>query len=112
MHRQLLRQEPEVIAVIAKNESVFKRWQRENDFYDTPNIKWRYIKGKYSIIGIRFTMLFLIDDWYRCINAGKLVELVHRIMDRDVGRMRTFTTEEMWKGKYRYRQTATGGSLP
>lgn len=115
MYRQLLRQEPEVIAVMARNEVRFLQWQRENDFHNTDNIKWQYIRGKYSIMGIRFTMLFLIDDWYRGIDAGNLVELVHRNLDRDVGRMRTFTTEEMWKSKHRYRkegQTATGGSLP
>ena len=109
MYRQLLRQEPEVIAVVAKNEGVFKRWQRENDFHDTPNIRWRYIRGKYSIIGIRFTMIFLIEDWYRLRGCGELVTLVYRTMD---DMCRTFSTEEMWKGKYKYRQTATGGSLP
>lgn len=104
MYRQLLRQEPEVIAVIAKNEETFKQWQKEKDFYDTDSIKWRYIRGRHSIIGIKFTMIFLIKDWYRCEDAGKLVELIQREMDKTVGRMRTFTTEEMWKGKHRYRK--------
>ncbi len=106
MYRQMLRPEPEVIAVVAKNEVRFLQWQKDNNFYDTNTIKWRYIRGKYSIIGIRFTMLFLIKDWYKQDGVGKLVELVHRNMDKNVGRMRTFTTEEMWKGKYKYRKVS------
>ena len=109
MHRQLLRQEPEVIAVVAKHEGIFKRWQKENDFYDLPGIKWRYIRGKYSMMGIKFTMIFLLEDWYRRDGCGELVTLVYRTMDN---MYRTFTTEEMQTGRYKYRQTATGGSLP
>lgn len=105
MHRQLLRQEPEVIAVIAKHEGIFKRWQKENDFYDLPGIKWRYIRGKYSIVGIKFTMMFLLEDWYRQQGVGKLVELVHRQLDRyGISRFKTFTTEEEWKDGYKYRK--------
>ncbi len=105
MYRQLLRQEPEVIAVIAQNEDIFKRWQNENDFYDLPSIKWRYIRGRHSVMGMQFTMLLLIDDWYRLDGVGKLIELVQRQLDRGlVSRARTFTTEEMWKGKYKYRK--------
>ena len=109
MHRQLLRQEPEVIAVVAKHEGIFKRWQKENDFHDLPGIKWRYIRGKYSIIGIKFTMLWLIGDWYRRDNAGRLTTLIAENIGSAV---RTFGTEEEWKDGYKYRQTATGGNLP
>lgn len=104
MHRQLLRQDPEVIAVFAKNEDVWKQWQKENDFYDTNKIKWRYIRGRYSIMGIKFTMMFLVKDWYRAKESGKLTRLVHSIMFNSGYGVRTFSTEEAWSGGYRYRK--------
>ena len=102
MHRQLLRQEPELIAVIAKNEKVFKRWQKVHDFYDTPNIKWRYIRGSYSIMGIRFTMVFLIDDWYKLKSHPKLTRELSIRTKIETDIVRFFSTTECWKGKYRY----------
>ena len=104
MHRQLLRQEPEVIAVIARTEAVFKQWQREHDFYDMPNIKWRYIRGEYSIIGIKFTMIFLIEDFWRTPQFGKLTRLLHRNMNQyGFGKHRTFSTLEGVKHNFERR---------
>lgn len=100
MYRKLLRSEPELIAVIAKDKRTFDIWQKQNDFYDTKNIKWRYIQGKYSILGMKFTMLFLIEDFWRTPNFGKLTRLVHENMEN---KMRTFSTLEGIEHKFERR---------
>ena len=104
MHRQLLRQEPEVIAAMARTEDVWRAWQKENDFYDIPNIKWRYIRGEYSIIGIKFTMIFLIEDFWRTPDFGKLTRLLKQNVDRyGLGKHRTFSTLEGIKHNFERR---------
>ncbi len=103
MHRQLLRQEPEVIAVIARTEYVWRAWQKEHDFYDTDKIKWKYVYGKYSIMGIRFTALFLVGNYWTTKDFGLLSRLVQENIERYGGKkIRTFSTAEMQKGKYKY----------
>lgn len=91
--KQLLIREIETIAVISKDRSTFENWQEEHQFYNTNKIQWRYIYEGGLTIGIKFTMLFLVEDFWNNPKLGELSMLVHKNMIRYGNRGRTFNTE-------------------
>ena len=104
MYRNLLRPEPEVIAAVAKDYQTFYRWRKENDFSDTDNIRWWYIGESHQIKGMKFTMLFLIEDFWRMPNFGRITSLIHMNMERyGIKRVRTFSTMEGIKHNFERR---------
>lgn len=90
MRKQLLREGIETIAVISKDEDTFKKWQEEHQFYNTDKLQWRYIYEGSLTIGIRFTTLFLVEDYWNNPKLGKLSMLVHKNMIRYNNKGRTF----------------------
>lgn len=92
MDKQLLRSEIETIAVISKDLYTFNRWQEEHQFYNTNKIDWRYIYEGSLTIGIKFTVLFLVEDYWNNPKLGALSMLVHKNMIRYGNRGRTFRT--------------------
>lgn len=104
MYRQLLRQEPEVIACVAKDFQTFYNWLKENDFHDTNTIRWVRICEPHQIRGMKFTMLFLIEDFWRMPDFGRITRLIHENIDRyGLGKMRTFSTLEGVKHNFERR---------
>ena len=89
--KQLLRNQAETIAVISKDRSTFENWQEEHQFYNTNKIHWRYIYEGSLTIGIKFTMLFLVEDFWRNPKLGELSMIVHKNMIRYANRGRTFS---------------------
>lgn len=95
MYRKLLRPEPEVIACVAKDFQTYYEWLRENDFHDIKNIKWIYVDAIYKICGVKFTMLFLIEDFWRMPDFGLITRHIHQNMEQyGIKRVRTFSTLE------------------
>lgn len=90
MSKQLVIRRIETIAVISKDKYTFERWQEEHQFYNTNKIHWRYIYEGSLTIGIKFTVLFLVEDFWNNPKLGKLSMLVHKNMIRYGNKGRTF----------------------
>lgn len=91
--KQLVLRRIETIAVIAKDKRTFEKWQEEHQFYNTNKTHWRYIYEGSLTIGIKYTMLLLIGDYWNNPKLGELTMLVHKNMIRYGNRGRTFTSE-------------------
>ena len=90
--KQLLRSGVETIAIIAKDKCTFEKWQEEHQFYNTNKIHWRYIYEGSLTTGIKFTMLFLVEDFWNNPKLSELSMLVHKNMIRYGNRGRTFSS--------------------
>jgi len=107
--RQLLRSGVETIAVIAKDKHTFEKWQEEHQFYNTNKIYWRYISDESLTIGIKFTMLFLVEDFWKNPKLGELSTLIHKSLKQYGNEDRTFSTVK--ESNYN-RKTTKGRLIP
>lgn len=86
MYRNWPNDQPEIVAVIAQSKNHFLQWQRENDFYDLPTLRLIYIHEPYQALGIKFTMMYMIGEYWRNKDFSPIMDRVFRQMGNKMRR--------------------------
>lgn len=82
MWRDLNRKEPEVVAVLSANYGAYVQWIRETGFERLDNIRWIFIDKEYKALGIEFTMIFMVGEYWLLKDFAKIMYRIKSRMDR------------------------------